>query len=140
MYSPPNEYAFATLYFTGSKAFNTVQRQRALNLGYTLNEHGFHHMVNKKKGAKLDRVFPTEKSIFDFLGMEYREPQQRIDGRSVKLISSHVSPSHSATPEPAAPEPAAPEPVAPEPAQETLIKMKVPKKRTLKKQKKGKNR
>ena len=32
------------LYFTGSKAFNTVMRQRALDMGYTLNEHGLSEM------------------------------------------------------------------------------------------------
>lgn len=52
MYAPPDQFAFATLYFTGSKAFNTVQRQRALDLGYTLNEHGFHQMVDKKKAQR----------------------------------------------------------------------------------------
>ena len=41
MYTPPMEYSFATLYFTGSKAFNTVQRQRALDLGYTLMSMDF---------------------------------------------------------------------------------------------------
>ena len=69
LYSPPKEYAFATLYFTGSKFFNTMMRQRALDLGYTLNEHGFHHMVNGKKGKALETpaLFASEKDIFDFL-------------------------------------------------------------------------
>lgn len=88
MYTPPDEYAFATLYFTGSKAFNTIQRQRALNLGYTLNEHGFHHMVDRTKGKKLIKHFPTEQSIFEFLKMQYLEPHERIDGRSVKLVDT----------------------------------------------------
>ena len=35
MYSPPNEYAFAILYFTGSKEFNTAMRQHALNNNLT---------------------------------------------------------------------------------------------------------
>ncbi len=86
LYASPSEYAFAVLYFTGSKTFNTVQRQRALDLGYSLNEHGLYHMVSGKKGAKLEGNFPTEKSIFDFLGMEYREPKDRKDGRSVALL------------------------------------------------------
>ena len=38
LYSPPDEYYFALLYFTGSKVFNTIQRQKALDLGYTLSE------------------------------------------------------------------------------------------------------
>ena len=64
-------------------AFNTIMRQRALERGYTLNEHSFHKMDGKKKGAKLDKVFTTEKDIFDFLDMEYREPVERIGIHSV---------------------------------------------------------
>ena len=88
LYTSPEEYAFAILYFTGSKAFNTVMRQRALDLGYTLNEHGIYHMVKGKKGAKVEGDFPTEQSIFKFLGMEYREPVERKDTRSMKLLSA----------------------------------------------------
>ena len=85
MYAPPKEYSFAILYFTGSKAFNTVQRQRALNLGYTLNEHGFSVMKDGKKENPIDGDFPDEKSIFNFLNMKYKKPEERIDGRSVEL-------------------------------------------------------
>jgi len=86
LYSPPNEYAFATLYFTGSKIFNTVMRHRALELGYTLNEHGFSKMEKGQKGAKLDLYFPDEESIFKFLQMKYKEPKNRRDGRDVEYI------------------------------------------------------
>ena len=98
MYSPPSEYAFATLYFTGSKAFNTMQRQRALDLGFTLNEHGMHQMVNKRKGAKVQGDFPTEQSIFEFLGMKYKKPSERLGSRSVQLLSKPPSPTNSPTP------------------------------------------
>jgi NAD-dependent DNA ligase len=78
LYTPPNEYAFALLYFTGSKIFNTVMRQKALDQGYTLNEHGISHLTaDKKKGDLVAAPFPTEKSIFDFLGMPYRTPLER---------------------------------------------------------------
>ena len=92
LYSPPKEYAFATLYFTGSKFFNTMMRQRALDLGYTLNEHGFHHMVNGKKGKALETpaLFASEKDIFDFLNMVYKKPTERIDGNSVVIKPTNV--------------------------------------------------
>ena len=92
MYSPPQEYAFATLYFTGSKAFNTMQRQRALDLGFTLNEHGMHTMVNGRKGAKVQGDFPTEESIFEFLGMKYKTPNERKGSRSVQLLDQPSQP------------------------------------------------
>jgi hypothetical protein len=43
-------------------------------------------MDGKKKGNKVDHEFPNEKSIFDFLKMEYKRPEDRIDGRSVVPI------------------------------------------------------
>lgn len=91
MYTPPNEYPFATLYFTGSKAFNVNQRQRAVDLGYTLNEHGLYNFKNKKKTNRIEGDFPNEESIFDFLGMEYKTPQQRKDGRAVILKNPQSS-------------------------------------------------
>ena len=51
-----------------------------------MNEHGLYKMVNGKKGSKLDRYFPTEKSVFDFMGMVYKGPTERKDGNAVVLI------------------------------------------------------
>lgn len=98
LYTPPDDYAFAILYFTGSKAFNTVQRQRALNLGYSLNEHGLYKMQDGKKGEKIkDISFPDEKSIFDFLKMQYVEPDKRINGNVVIPISQSATKPTQAT-------------------------------------------
>jgi DNA ligase (NAD+) len=83
LYTSPEEFAFSILYFTGSKGFNLAMRERALNMGYTLNEHGFSKMENRKKGEKLDQHFPNEKSIFEFLKMDYKLPTERIDSTSV---------------------------------------------------------
>ena len=83
LYTSPKEYPFAVLYFTGSKGFNTVMRERALTMGLTMNEHGFSRMEGKKKGEPVTDVFTTEKDIFDYLNMEYKEPQERLDGKAV---------------------------------------------------------
>lgn len=83
LYTNPEEFPFAILYFTGSKIFNTVMRHVALEKGYTMNEHGIYHMEAKKKGEKVQRVFTTEKDIFDFLNLEYKNPNERMDGRAV---------------------------------------------------------
>jgi DNA ligase (NAD+) len=96
MYARPSEYAFSTLYFTGSKAFNVVQRQRAIDMGYTMNEHGLFHLTGPKKKKKGDQVkgdFPNEKAIFDFLGMVYKGPTERKTGSSVVLKKSPKSKS-----------------------------------------------
>jgi DNA ligase (NAD+) len=83
LYTSPEEYPFSVLYFTGSKEFNTTMRERALSMNYTLNEHGMSVMENKKKGDRVSQVFPDEKSIFDFLGMEYKQPMERLNGDAV---------------------------------------------------------
>ncbi|NBQ17529.1 hypothetical protein EBU24_04380, partial [bacterium] len=83
LYAPPDEFAFAILYFTGSKIFNTVMRQYGLDKGYTFNEHGIYKLEHKKKGAKVEKEFKTEKDIFDFLGLQFKTPIERRDGRAV---------------------------------------------------------
>lgn len=87
LFSTPPEYPFSVLYFTGSKGFNTVMRSHALKQGYSLNEHGLSYIdKNNKKGELVPNIFPHEKSIFDFLKMQYKLPTERIDGRSVVSI------------------------------------------------------
>ena len=66
LYTNPEEFPFAILYFTGSKMFNTVMRHVALENGYTMNEHGINKMEGKKKGEKVAHHFTSEKDIFDF--------------------------------------------------------------------------
>ena len=90
MFTPKTEFAFAILYFTGSKIFNTLMRSRAVEMGYTMNEHGIYHFENKKKGKRINKEFLTEKSIFEFLGIEWREPTKRIDGNSFKLVEENT--------------------------------------------------
>ena len=85
MYSTPEEYPFAILYFTGSKAFNTVMRGHALKLGVSLNEHGFYEkQKGKEKGEKLKKIMNSEEDIFEFLHLKYKKPEHRIDGRSIE--------------------------------------------------------
>ena len=116
MYAPAEEYPFAILYFTGSKAFNVMMRERAKTLGYSMNEHGF---TNLKDKSKVQQKFPTEKSIFDFLGMEFKTPEERKDGRAVV----------SKTDAPTKPTPKAPTPTK----SKTLKKKKFSAKKYLKK-------
>lgn len=91
LFATPEEYPFSVLYFTGSKAFNTVMRGHALKMGVSLNEHGLSKMVDKVKEEKVAHVFRDEKDIFDYLNMEYKEPAQRIDGRSVVSKPVNIS-------------------------------------------------
>jgi DNA ligase (NAD+) len=85
LYTTPEEYPFSVLYFTGSKEFNTVMREHALSMKYTLNEHGLSVMENRKKGDRVEHVFVDEQAIFDFLNLEYKKPTERVDGSAVKV-------------------------------------------------------
>lgn len=70
-----DEYPFMKLYFTGSAKFNVAFRQYCLTKGLSLNEHDFTPSI---KGLK------TEKDIFKHVGLEYVEPENRINGNSLK--------------------------------------------------------
>ena len=97
LYTGLEEFPFAILYFTGSKIFNTVMRHIALEKGYTMNEHGINNMEGKKKGDKVSHRFKTEEDIFDFLGLEYKAPTERTDGRAV-IVKSLASPQSGKLP------------------------------------------
>ena len=94
LYAPPTEYAFAIIYFTGSKAFNTIMRQHALKKGVTLNEHGLYTMVDKKKGDRIEDSFESEEDVFRYLGLVFKTPEQRKDGTAV-IASTSITKSPS---------------------------------------------
>merc|ERR1711965_475846 len=85
LYSPPKEFSYAILYFTGSKYFNTAMRQRSLDLGFSLNEH---RLINKETKEVVCLDMKTEKHIFHFLGMKFKEPHERINANSVELLDT----------------------------------------------------
>ena len=83
MYSPPSEFPFALLYFTGSQLFNTAMRQLALDMEYTMNEHRLEHTKTKEHVKNIK----DEKDIFKFLKVKYVEPKNRIDKSSLKPLT-----------------------------------------------------
>jgi DNA polymerase/3'-5' exonuclease PolX len=80
--TPEHEYACALLYFTGSDMFNVAFRQRALQKGYTLNEHS----MTPCGDAPTPPPFHTEQDIFRFLSLQYVEPSKRVEGALRTLI------------------------------------------------------
>lgn len=80
--TPPDEYAFAILYFTGSDTFNVAFRQHALERGYTLNEHALTPLTTE---SPTPPPMKTEEDIFKFLGLIYTPPDQRTGATAVKL-------------------------------------------------------
>lgn len=74
MYTIPDEYPFAILYFTGSMEFNAKMRGLALDKGLSMNEYSLKDSNTKKI---VDHKFKEEKDIFDYLEMEWVEPTSR---------------------------------------------------------------
>lgn len=81
---PYNSYYPALLYFTGSKDFNIMMRNYAIEQGYLLSEYGLYKNPDRKKkltskelGSKNKLIFHSEKDIFTALGMDYVPPTER---------------------------------------------------------------
>lgn len=78
---PYNELACSLLYFTGSDYFNRSMRLLAKKNGMSLSEHSLNKGVIRKGSEKIFEGTPlpvfTEKDVFDYLGLEYREPHER---------------------------------------------------------------
>ncbi len=138
LYTYPEQYPYAILYFTGSKEFNVAMRKWALDHGYSLNEHG---LTNMSTGELVEGL-ATEKNIFDFLGLQYVEPTSRRDGTNIvaAAVPSSRKPmtradlyellkKKAAAPSapPAPPAPPAPQPMTREQLRAMLLKRGQPK-------------
>lgn len=93
---PPEQFTFALHHFTGSKDHNVAMRQRALSRGYSLSEWG---LCEKKSDNAEHQSYGIndEKELFEFLGLEFIDPELReglgeLDaaesGRLPKLIKA----------------------------------------------------
>ncbi|MBZ5683213.1 MAG: DNA polymerase/3'-5' exonuclease PolX [Acidobacteriia bacterium] len=84
---PPDSFGAAMQYFTGSKAHNVALRQRALKMGYTLNEYSL---------AKLDTEKPvagkTEEEIYAKLKLDYIPPEMRENLGEIDAAQAHTLP------------------------------------------------
>ena len=69
---PSSCYGAALQYFTGSKAHNVVLRQRALKMGYTLNEWALSRLNDESVVASA-----TEEEIYAALEMDWMPPEMR---------------------------------------------------------------
>jgi DNA polymerase (family X) len=84
---PPESFGAAMQYFTGSKAHNVALRQRALKMGYTLNEYSLATLDGEKPVAGK-----TEEEIYDKLKLDYIPPEMRENLGEIDLAQSHSLP------------------------------------------------
>jgi DNA polymerase (family 10) len=69
---PVESYGAAMQYFTGSKDHNVAIRQRALKLGFTLNEYGLVRLDDESRVAGA-----TEEEVYAKLGLAWIPPELR---------------------------------------------------------------
>lgn len=75
-------FACALMHFTGSALFNRSMRSLAISKGMLLTEYALNaDVVRKDDNERLhdgrQLPTPTEQSIFDYLGIPYRKPEER---------------------------------------------------------------
>jgi DNA polymerase (family 10) len=84
---PPESFGAAMQYFTGSKTHNVALRQRALKMGYTLNEYSLAELEGGKPVAGK-----TEEEIYAKLKLDYIPPEMRENLGEIDLAQNHALP------------------------------------------------
>src|SRR6201987_2506007 len=84
---PPESFGAAMQYFTGSKAHNVALRQRALKMGFTLNEYSLSTLEGEKPVAGK-----TEEKIYAKLNLDYIPPEMRENLGEIDLAQNHALP------------------------------------------------
>ncbi len=84
---PPESFGAAMQYFTGSKAHNVALRQRALKMGYTLNEYSLSTLEGEKPVAGK-----TEDEIYAKLKLDCIPPEMRENLGEIDLAEKHALP------------------------------------------------
>jgi DNA polymerase (family X) len=85
---PPESFGAAMQYFTGSKAHNVALRQRALKMGYTLNEYSLATLEGEKPVAGK-----TEEEIYAKLKLDYIAPELRENLGEIDAADKHTLPA-----------------------------------------------
>jgi len=84
---PPESFGAAMQYFTGSKAHNVALRQRALKMGYTLNEYSLADLKTEKPVAGK-----TEEEIYAKLKLDFIAPELRENLGEIDAAAQHTLP------------------------------------------------
>src|SRR5271166_1238339 len=84
---PPESFGAAMQYFTGSKAHNVALRQRALKMGFTLNEYSLAKVEDEKPVARK-----TEEEIYAKLKLDFIPPELRENLGEIEAAAGHTLP------------------------------------------------
>jgi len=83
----PESFGAAMQYFTGSKSHNVALRQRALKMGYTLNEYGLMRLADQKRVAGK-----SEEEIYSRLELAYIAAELRENCGEIEAAAAHTLP------------------------------------------------
>lgn len=83
----PESFGAAMQYFTGSKAHNVSLRQRALKMGFTLNEYSLARLDNQEIIASK-----SEEDIYRALKLDYIPPEIRENAGEIDAAEQHALP------------------------------------------------
>jgi len=83
----PESFGAAMQYFTGSKAHNVALRQRALKMGYSLNEYSLATLEGDKPVARK-----TEEEIYAKLKLDFIPPELRENQGEIEAAANHALP------------------------------------------------
>jgi DNA polymerase (family X) len=83
----PESRGAAMQYFTGSKAHNIALRDRAIGLGFKLNEYGLFRVADDSRVAGDD-----EASIYAALGLDWVPPELREMRGEIEAAAAHALP------------------------------------------------
>ncbi len=87
------QFPFALQYFTGSKEHNVALRSIALKQGLSLNEYGFTQVApDSIRQAPLPSDLHEEKDIYQFLKLDYIEPELRENRGELEAAADHKLP------------------------------------------------
>lgn len=90
--SSVDSFGSALQHFTGSKHHNIALREYAKKIGFSLSEYGIRKtkkMNNTFRGEK----FNNEKDFYNFLKLDYIEPELREDTGEIEASKSHTLPN-----------------------------------------------
>jgi len=88
MVQPVESYGSLLQHFTGSKHHNIAIREYALKKGLSLSEKG----IKELKNGKMHK-FSNEKDFYNFLGMDYIEPELREDTGEIEAAREYKLPN-----------------------------------------------
>ena len=83
----PDSYGAGLQYFTGSKNHSVALRQRALKMGFTLNEYGLYRLKDNKWVAGK-----TEQELYHNLRLDWIPPELRENTGEIEAAEKHELP------------------------------------------------